>query len=234
MRELVILDSITKVFKHEVAVGGVNLALLKGRCHGLIGPNGSGKTTILNILATIVYPSSGVVHRQDSALEAGSFGFSSGHSGFFTHLNFKNNLALLYAMKGIPISHDEVARYSRIFAIDKAYDKPVSKYSTGMKQKLSIISAFIGNPDLIVLDEPTNGLDVDAVLALRELIKEVKQHASVVVTSHVLSELEEVCDDVFFLFQGKISERVSVDAVRSEYGSLEEAYKKMKYDYQVS
>jgi ABC-type multidrug transport system ATPase subunit len=228
MNELIKLEAISKSFKNNTVVKNVNLTILDKKCQGVIGPNGCGKTTTLNMIAKILFPTEGIIH-ENIFIDKGEIGFSSGQSGFFQDFNFDKNIKLAYTLKGIRYDEAEIVNYKKLFSIDHSYNKPFKKYSTGMKQKLSIISALIGSPKLIILDEPTNGLDPDGVFELRELIIQLKSQSSVLITSHVLSELEEVCDDVYFMFNGEISKRMEVTAVMNEFGSLENAYKKIRY-----
>jgi ABC-2 type transport system ATP-binding protein len=213
-----IIKELSKSFGKKQVLKKISFSIGAAEIVGLIGPNGSGKTTLLNILLSITTPSSGSFSREPSE----TVGMSVSRKGFFADLSVKDNLELISLVaKG---DKETLKRIFELFSIDFS-DTKFSKLSAGMKQRVSLVLAFIKDYKLILLDEPTNHLDIDSILALRNLILERKKSGtSFLITSHILSDLEKVCDRVLFLKNGEITESHQVKELVDRFGDLEMAY----------
>lgn len=213
-----IVKELSKSFGKKQVLKKISFSVGAGEIVGLIGPNGSGKTTLLNILLSITTPSSGSFKLEQSE----TLGMAVSRKGFFSDLSVKDNLELLSLVaKG---DRETLKRNFELFSIDFG-DTKFSKLSAGMKQRVSLVPAFIKDYKLILLDEPTNHLDIDSILALRNIILERKKSGiSFLITSHILSDLEKVCDRVIFLRNGEITESYQVKDLVDKYGDLEMAY----------
>ncbi len=207
--ELVIeTDGLTKRYGDVVAVDQLSLRVPKGGVFGFLGPNGSGKTTTMGMLLGLVQRTSG---------EARIFGAPAGESDtlrrigamvesptFYPYLSGRANLRYFQAIgrRGAPADID---RLLDLVDLGKRADSKFATYSLGMKQRLGVACALLGDPDLVFLDEPTNGLDPAGVVEVRELIRGLgKGGRTIVLSSHLLAEAELVCDNVAVLGRGKL------------------------------
>lgn len=211
-------DSLTKQYRGVSVVEGIDLAVAPRQVFGFLGPNGAGKSTTMKMLLGLVTPSAGTVEvlgerftpatakqvlpRIGSLIEAPSF---------YGHLTGRENLDIVRRIKNVPVSLvDEVLETVRL---THAAGKRAKEYSLGMKQRLGIAMALLGDPELLILDEPTNGLDPAGIHEIRELIKGLPQtHGlTVLVSSHLLSEIEQMADTIgiidhgHLLYQGPLS-----------------------------
>jgi ABC-2 type transport system ATP-binding protein len=215
------VKNLHKNFGDKVVLEDINFAISKGEIVGLIGPNGSGKTTLLNVIIGMIKPSNGAVNIARNTVT----GMSISRKGFFNDMTVCRNL-LLYA-RFLKVGEARVKELMQDFFIDYG-DKPFGQLSAGMKQRIALAFAFLLNNDLTLLDEPINHLDIDSILHLRSrLLHEKQQGGSFLITSHVLSDLEKVCDRLLFLKNGRLVEDTKVDALINKYGSLEESYLKI-------
>jgi ABC-2 type transport system ATP-binding protein len=197
-------------FKDFKALDGVNLNVPKGSIYGFLGPNGAGKTTTIRILLDLFRPSSGQVEvfgkpiSQDRDNILGKVGALIENPSIYKHLTGRQNLEVIRRMTSTSKSRiDEVLEIVRLK--DNA-DKKAKNYSLGMCQRLGLASALLTDPELLILDEPTNGLDPSGIIEMRELIQELnKNHGKTIfLSSHMLSEIEKLVTDVAIIDQGKI------------------------------
>jgi len=229
MSSIVEMRGLRKVYSRRraedvVAVEGLDLALGEpGSVHGFLGPNGSGKTTTIRCLLGLVQPTSGDVSvfgadsRREFQKVASRVGAIVENPKMFPNFSGRRNLNLLARMGGI--NRSEVERLLDIVGLsDRAGDNFVS-YSLGMKQRLAIAGALLKDPDLLILDEPANGLDPAGIAEMRLLIGQIaEQGKAVIVSSHQLAEVEQVCDDVTIISRGRLIETGSLGHVRSFAG----------------
>ncbi len=208
-----------------VAIEDLNLILGKpGTVHGFLGPNGSGKTTTIRCILGLIRPSSGSarVFGVDSTT---SFHQVSGRVGaivenpkMFPNFSGRRNLSLLADLAGIPKT--EVDRVLEIVGLEDRDRDSFDSYSLGMKQRLAIGAALLKNPDLLILDEPANGLDPAGIAEMRVLIRNIaNENKAILVSSHQLAEMELVCDDVTIISHGHLIKSGSLDYIRSYAGA---------------
>ncbi len=212
------VQNITRAFGTKSALENVSFSVRPGEITGLVGPNGSGKTTLLNILTSMLKPSAGSFHIDNKI----KMGMSISRKGFFDDMTTEKNLFLFAMLLGV--TQTKVRETMKEFAIDFGNVR-FGKLSAGMKQRVSLIPPFIRHNDLILLDEPSNHLDVDSILKLRATILRLK-HSGVafLITSHIFSDLEKICDRILFLKNGKLVTDSATDKLIQEYGDLESAY----------
>ena len=207
------------------AVSGVSFACQPGRVFGLLGPNGAGKTTALRMIATTLRPTSGavVVHGFDTVREPervrASLGFLTGSTQLYDRLT-PNELVRYYAdLHGVPRGDYQRRRADVFQALDmNAYaDRRIGKLSTGMKQKVSIARTMIHDPEVLVLDEATSGLDVLASRGIVELIRQARDRGKTVLFStHRMGEVDQLCDDLALIHRGRILYDGTYDAFKRE------------------
>lgn len=216
-------ESLTKRYGSDTAVEELDLSVPRGETYGLLGPNGAGKTTTLRMLLGLTRPTSGKV----SVLEQ-TPGPLSGLSGvgalvetpaFYPYLSGRKNLELAARLSGVPHASgdDPVGSALRQVGMEKRASEKFKKYSLGMKQRLGIASALLGDPEVLVLDEPTNGLDPRGVAEMRELIRKLGGRGStILLSSHMLGEVEQVCDRVGVMSQGHMVSEGGVGELRGQ------------------
>ena len=218
MSEAVIkLDNVKKSYGSHVVLNGVNMQVNKGDIYGLIGRNGAGKTTIFKMILGLSEVNEGSVSidgsEGDKQLYANrsKIGFLVG-ARFYGYLNARNNLRYTATLKGIPKKKqkEEIDRVLEIVGL-KDVKKPVKKYSLGMGQRLGIASAIIGSPEILILDEPTNGLDPQGIADIRHLIQRLRDEygMTVIVSSHILSELENTADRFGIVNEGIVVKEIT-------------------------
>lgn len=193
------ISNISKKYKDYYAVNDVSMKLEQGQVYGLVGKNGAGKSTLFKLILGLTKANSGSVsinnssnsHELNTAKK--TIGFYMGPS-FYPYLNAQDNLKYVASMKDIN-SQEEIDRVLKLVDL-YGVKKPFKTYSLGMKQRLGIANALLGNPEIILLDEPINGLDPQGILEIREIISNLGQvhNKTVIVSSHILSELELVAD----------------------------------------
>jgi ABC-2 type transport system ATP-binding protein len=210
---IVEIRDLVKTFGGVRAVDGLDLEVSAGDVFGLLGPNGAGKTTTLRILAGLLRPTRGsarIFGRDpwcDHAEAASRCGFLIEGPGLHPNLSGRMNLDLFARLKGLPRADRKraVERALDFAALGPAADRPARTYSTGMKQKTAIALAMLGNPDLVVLDEPTAGLDPASVVRLRDAVSAIRAERSttVLLSSHHLAEMETLCTRVAIIGGGR-------------------------------
>jgi ABC-2 type transport system ATP-binding protein len=212
LEKAVVITGLTKQYGNGRGIQDINLSIDQGEIVGILGPNGAGKTTLLKCMTGLTSPDQGSVELFGADLQS----------------NFKNAITPVGALIGPAVAYENMSPYKNLKMISRLYsgithedieqalcltgltsykDENISSFSMGMKQRFGIASALISKPRLIILDEPTNGLDIDGLLLLRKTIQEISSKSGVtfVISSHHISELEKLCNRFCFLIQGQAS-----------------------------
>lgn len=223
MNTILKIDNLTKRFGHVTALKDLSFTIEKGNVYGILGPNGSGKSTTLGIILNVVNKTSGQFTWFDgiSPHEAlKRVGAIIERPNFYPYMSAEQNLKLVCKIKGAPESRiDE--KLAIVGLLDRKGDK-FKTYSLGMKQRLAIASALLNNPDVLILDEPTNGLDPQGIHQIREIIKTIaKDGTTILLASHLLDEVEKVCSHVLIIRKGQKIYSGSVAAMSSNLGYFE-------------
>jgi ABC-2 type transport system ATP-binding protein len=204
------ITGLTKTYRNgQLAVDDLSLRIGRGQVLGLLGPNGAGKTTTLRMLMGLVHPDAGTTHifghrvTPGAAVLARLGSFVEG-PGFLPHLSGRDNLDLYWRATGRRASHAHVDEALAIADLGAALDRPVRTYSHGMRQRLAIAQAMLGLPDLLILDEPTNGLDPPQIREMRNvLVGYAALGRTVIISSHLLAEVEQTCTHVVLMSRGR-------------------------------
>ena len=213
-------DGLTKRYGSILAVDELSIQVRRGHVYGLLGPNGSGKTTTMGMLLGLLQPTAGTfsLFGESDNLEASlrRIGAVIETPSFYPYLSGRRNLAYFQGIsrRGAP---EEIDRLLEQVGLSERADSKFNTYSMGMKQRLGIAYALLGDPDLVILDEPTNGLDPEGMIEVRELIRSLGDgRRTVLLSSHLLHEVEQVCDSVTILSKGKLIAQGSVgELIRS-------------------
>lgn len=205
---IVTTSSLTRRFGPITALDGLTLELPASGVIGLVGPNGSGKSTLIRLLLGLIRPTSGTATVLGSPIRAPSryaarVGVLIESPAFIGGLSARANLVSLAHLRSVPLGRvDAVLAKVGLLGRDQ---EPVSRFSLGMKQRLGIAAALLSDPDLLILDEPTNGLDPAGIVEIRELLRELGRNGrTVIVSSHQLSEIEAVCDHLVVIRFGEL------------------------------
>ena len=206
MNDILTTKELVKNFKHMRVLDQINLNVPTGKIYCIMGPNGAGKSTLLKIISGIEKPTEGVItfkgkdwKREDLKV----IGSLIEEPGLFDNLTVEENIKLKLKLHRVENKNQEQILNTLGFG-DHNQEK-VKGFSTGMRQRLGIALAFMGNPDLVILDEPTNGLDTFGIHELRELLMlEKKQGKTIIIASHMLSEIQKVADRIAILGDGKL------------------------------
>ncbi|WP_294479528.1 ABC transporter ATP-binding protein [uncultured Ruminococcus sp.] len=209
---------LTKQYMKNTVVKSADISIRKGMICGLVGPNGAGKTTIMKMLGGLVLPTEGEIELFGEKSEKG-LAHSRSRMSFMIetpyakqNMTARQNLEKLRLQKGLPNS-DRVDEVLKLVGLADTGNKSVKNFSLGMKQRLGIAGAMLTKPELMVLDEPVNGLDPEGIVEIRELLLKLnrEEHMTIVISSHILSELSLLCTDYVFIRKGEIVETISAE-----------------------
>ncbi|KQU21622.1 bacitracin ABC transporter ATP-binding protein [Bacillus sp. Leaf75] len=219
---IILTRNLSKKHKRNMSVDGVNLKINKGEIFGFLGPNGAGKTTTIRMLLGLIKPTKGeielfgqdftknktkILQRIGSLVESPSY---------YGNLTGFENLEAVRRLRGL--SEKRVTEVLEVVRLNKVANRLVKEYSLGMKQRLGIAAALLSEPELLILDEPTNGLDPAGIQEIRELIKELPHQngMTVLVSSHLLSEIDQMATQVGIITEGKMIFQDSIEVLRKK------------------
>jgi len=217
------VENLHKNYGYIKALKGVSFSVPKGSVYGILGPNGSGKTTLLGTIMDILKPTSGSFKLFDEVpteKHRRQIGTLLETPNFYHYLNAVQNLTIASAIKGR--GKEDIDTVLKMVSLDQRKFSKFTTYSLGMKQRLAIASCLLGNPDVLVFDEPTNGLDPVGIAEIRELIKKLnKEGKTIIMASHLLDEVEKVCTHVAILQKGTLITHGHVDEILSHEDIVE-------------
>ena len=210
-------QNLTKKYQNVTVVDHVNLHIPKGKIYGLLGRNGAGKTTIMKMMLQFVSPTDGKIimfgkdYREQVKDTYQKIGSIIETPGFYTNLTGQENLEILARLRR-NVSKESVLHALEIVGLDKEKKKQFSDYSLGMKQRLGIAAAIMHQPQLLILDEPINGLDPIGISEIRQFLYELSRTkgTTILISSHVLNEIEQIADMIGVINQGKLVEEVNM------------------------
>jgi len=229
------VDDLRKSFGEVKAVQGISFEADDGKITGLLGPNGAGKSTTLRVLYTVLKPDSGSASIDgvdvvtDSLGARRRIGTLPHGSGLYPHLTARENIAYYAKLYEMPVDTIDAAVQKVIDQLDinDFADRRTKGFSQGQKTKVSLARSLVHGPQNIILDEPSNGLDVMATRSLRELIRELKSAGKCVLfSSHVMQEVAALCDEIVIIAAGKVALQDTADGIRNSTGcdDLEDAF----------
>jgi ABC-2 type transport system ATP-binding protein len=214
MEAAIKVENITKKFGETTVLDGISLTFEKNKIHGLIGRNGSGKTMLLKCICGFVIPTAGTIYVNGMQIGKDldvpeSVGIIIEAPGFLPNYDGYTNLKFLAAINNI-ISKEQIYAVIEKVGLDPKSKRPVGKYSLGMRQRLGIAQALMEDPDILILDEPMNGLDNQGVADIRKLLLELRnQGKTIILASHGKEDIEILCDTVHELDHGKVINSIS-------------------------
>ena len=208
----VIVENLTKSFENQKAVDSISFQAKRGEILGFLGPNGAGKTTTMKIMAGLLTPDFGNITFGDYSIwkQAGKIksiiGYLPERNPLYDEMNVIDFLFFISKLHNIPKYKitSRVLDMIRLCGLDNDKHKQIGELSKGFRQRVGIAQALIHDPEVVILDEPTTGLDPNQIFGIRKIIKEIGEEKTVILSSHILSEIETTCDQVMIMSNGKI------------------------------
>jgi ABC-2 type transport system ATP-binding protein len=225
LETILTISNLNKIYNRKVhAVKNLSFEIKKGNVYGILGPNGSGKSTTLGITLNVVNKTSGDYKWFDGAMETHEalkkVGAIIERPNFYPYMTAEENLKLVCKIKNIPVQ--KVDEKLELVGLIERKDSKFSTFSLGMKQRLAIASALLNDPEILILDEPTNGLDPQGIRQIRDLIRIIAaQGTTILLASHLLDEVEKVCSHVVVLRKGEMLYQGTVEGMLSSEGFFE-------------
>jgi ABC-2 type transport system ATP-binding protein len=218
------IKNLNKRYGSLQALSDVSFDILKGHVYGILGPNGSGKSTTLGIVLNVVNKTSGHYSWFNGKMEIHEalkkVGAIIERPNFYPYMTAVENLKLVCKIKNI--SYDKIQEKLELVGLDERKNSKFSSFSLGMKQRLAIASALLNDPEILILDEPTNGLDPQGIHQIRDIIKHIaSQGTTILLASHLLDEVEKVCSHVLVLRKGVVLYSGRVDEITANEGFFE-------------
>lgn len=226
------VSHLTKQYGRHLAVDDLSFTVEDGRIYGLLGPNGAGKSTIMNILTGYLSATSGQVtvagHPLPEEADAAKacVGYLPEQPPLYPEMTVQEYLTFAAELKGVKKAErkEQVCRAARRTGLEAVLPRLIRSLSKGYKQRVGIAQALLGSPRLIILDEPTVGLDPAQVIEIRKLIRELGRAHTVILSSHILSEVQAVCQQILILSKGHLAAAGSLEELTADGKSLEEVF----------
>lgn len=205
------INQLTKYYGNHKAIDNISFNINKGEILGLLGPNGAGKSTIMNILTGFISYSSGQVNifgkdiRLNPLEVKKMIGYLPEIPPLYMFMTVKEYLYFVYRLKNVHNNFNEhIEQIVNLTGIQKVYKRLIKNLSKGYKQRVGFAQALIGNPEILILDEPTTGLDPKQIIDIRNVIRDMKKHHTIILSSHILPEINSLCDRVVIINKGTI------------------------------
>ena len=205
------VKNLVKSYGDKLAVAGINFKAQDGEILGFLGPNGAGKSTTMNILTGYLSSTSGEAYinghdiLEDPIAAKKEIGYLPEFPPLYLDMTVKEYLYFVYELRGCTLPRNtHLKEICELVKIDNVYDRRINNLSKGYKQRVGLAQALVGNPNVLILDEPTVGLDPKQIIEIRTLIKKLGKNHTVILSSHILSEVQAVCDRIVVINQGKI------------------------------
>ncbi|MCS7029707.1 MAG: gliding motility-associated ABC transporter ATP-binding subunit GldA [Bacteroidia bacterium] len=209
---MIVLESVTKIYGKQIAVDNISFTVQQGEILGFLGPNGAGKSTTMKMITTYLTPTAGKItvcglDTQTQYMQVREkIGYLPEHNPLYLDMYVKEYLLFVAKINHIPRREvrSRIAEMIEICGLTKEQHKKIGMLSKGYRQRVGLAQALIHKPDVLILDEPTTGLDPNQIIEIRNLIKEVGKEKTVIFSTHILSEVEAICDRVVIINEGKI------------------------------
>lgn len=219
------ITNLNKKIDGQTVIDRINFSIQKGEIYGFLGPNGAGKTTTLRMITRLIFPTSGDMFidghsiQMDPVLALSKVGSIIENPAFYLHLSARQNLILSGKLAASKVTNARINEVLSIVDLKESKDKKVKTFSLGMKQRLGIANALLCSPSLIILDEPTNGVDPLGLREMKTLIKRLaeKEKITFLISSHMLREMQDLCNKAAFIQDGKIVEKGEISELLQTY-----------------
>lgn len=222
------IKNLTKKFGEQVALSNININIEKNEIIGLLGANGAGKSTLMKSIVGGLKIDSGeiIFNNKDittNEVETKSkIGFLPENNPLYLDMFVKEYLQFVANIHNIP--YENVEKVINLVGLTPEKSKKIKQLSKGYKQRVGLAQAIIHRPDLLILDEPTNGLDPNQIVEIRNLIKEIGQEKTIIISTHIMQEVEALCSRVILIHKGNIIQDCPIDVFKGKFQNLEEAF----------
>ncbi|QDP86181.1 ATP-binding cassette domain-containing protein [Chryseobacterium sp. SNU WT5] len=220
--------NLTKKFGDQVALNNINIEINNNEIIGLLGPNGAGKSTLMKSIVGAIKIDEGQILfdgqdiYKDEIATKKKIGFLPESNPLYNEMYVREYLSFVADLH--KISKERIDEVIDLVGITPEKSKKISQLSKGYKQRVGLAQAILHKPDLLILDEPTNGLDPNQILEIRNVIKEIGKEKTIILSTHIMQEVEALCSRVILIHQGNIIQDANIDDFRGKYASLEEAF----------
>tara|TARA_Y100000589_G_C27010151_1_gene570483 strand:+ start:169 stop:864 length:696 start_codon:yes stop_codon:yes gene_type:complete len=227
----IIIKNISKTYKNQVALNSINLNIKKGEIVGLLGPNGAGKSTLIKILTGYISANSGEVKicgdniNENPKLVKQKIGYLAENNPLYIEMYIKEYLK--YIAEIYKVSFQEIDKIIELTGLNSEKNKKINQLSKGYKQRVGLAAALIHNPEVLILDEPTTGLDPNQLIEIRKLIKNIGNNKTVIFSTHILQEVEKICDRIIIINKGNIVEDQKADDLNKNKVNIETHFQKL-------
>jgi ABC-type multidrug transport system ATPase subunit len=229
--QIVEIKGLAKVYRNKRGIRDISMELRRGDIYGLLGPNGAGKTTLLKLMTGLIRADRGSItlfsHAMDESFEqamrkVGCMIESADFHDYITANQYLSMVAHFYP----GIKSEQITEVLSYVGLSEVGHEKIKHFSTGMKQKLALAAAIMPNPELVILDEPTNGLDIEGVVMFRELVKRLSEEKQItfIISSHMIHELEQLCNRIGIIVDGSLIQEGYVSELLKDSPSLEQFY----------
>lgn len=224
----IIIKELTKRYGQQLALDKVSFAINKGEIVGLLGPNGAGKSTLMKCITNAINPDLGEVLIDDISVikhpevTKSKIGFLQENNPLYMDMYVKEYLQFVANLR--QISPSKIEEIIDRVGLSPERHKKIHQLSKGYKQRVGLAQAILADPEILILDEPTNGLDPNQILEIRELIREIGKKKTIILSTHIMQEVEALCSRVILLNKGEMIADQSIGEFKGQYQNLEEAF----------
>lgn len=222
------IKNLTKKFGEQVALNNINLTINKNEIVGLLGPNGAGKSTLMKSITGVLKIDEGEILFNERNISTHSIeskkkiGFLPENNPLYQEMYVKEYLQFVADIHQIP--QDRIEEVIDLVGITPEKQKKISQLSKGYKQRVGLAQAILHQPELLILDEPTNGLDPNQIIEIRNLVKSLSTNRTIILSTHIMQEVEALCNRVILIHQGNILQDCSIEDFKDKFKNLEEAF----------
>lgn len=222
------VESLSKTFGKQKALNKINISIEKGEIVGLLGPNGAGKSTLMKTIVGALKVEEGTVALDGFSVEKSplqakkKIGFLPENNPLYLEMFVKEYLYFIAQVHGLP--KQRIEEVVAQVGLTPEVNKKIKQLSKGYRQRVGLAQAIIHQPELLILDEPTNGLDPNQIIEIRNVIKEIGKQKTIILSTHIMQEVEALCTRIILINKGEIIQNVPVEVFKGKYESLEQAF----------
>ena len=222
------ISNLTKKFGEQTALNNINIEIKKNEIIGLLGPNGAGKSTLMKSVVGVIKIDEGKIIfdgkdiTENEVFSKKNIGFLPENNPLYQEMYVKEYLQFVANIHGI--SNEKVEEIINLVGVTPEKNKKISQLSKGYKQRVGLAQAILHEPNLLILDEPTNGLDPNQIVEIRNVIKEIGKEKTVILSTHIMQEVEALCSRVILIHNGNIVQDTDIANFKGKFQNLEEAF----------
>jgi len=227
----IIIKDLIKKYDDQLALNKVSFSINQGEVVGLLGPNGAGKSTLMKSITNAIIPDSGEILVNNSSVTKNpietksKIGFLQENNPLYMDMYVKEYLQFVMNIRGV--KKERVEEVIEQVGLMPEQHKKINQLSKGYKQRVGLAQAILSKPEILILDEPTNGLDPNQIIEIRELIRTIAKNTTIILSTHIMQEVEALCSRVILLNKGNIIADQPIDEFKGQYNNLEEAFQNL-------